>query len=497
MQEPAPAETLEVHEPVGPAWATRWRSLLVWAGLATLAVLSVLAVAHLIIDVRAVLSVGGGVSALVGRLLPVGLVSLGAAAVILLVGWLAARGARRELVAVALGFVLLVGIRVFIGFEFDGASRGEPAVYHQMAESFLTSEPDRLSRPPGYSVLLAGVYAVISDRQLATEVLNLVLAILVGGVVWGLARGRYGERTGALALLAYAIWPAAALMVVVRLPHIAFDLAVAAAAWAALGSPPGWKGSGLTGALLAAAQYLRPTAPILLPAYVVARWWPGAPWKRQVLTAAVTLVAFLLLLVPIMIDNLGRTGSPSISTSDFGGQTLYIGTDVRSGGQFSEAAVNELTELAGPDPLARSRLGTELAIQRILDDPIGIAALAVRKQDTLWGTEHYGVQYAIKQSLKDRPQNPKVTAPLLLSQGFYAFVLVAAFLGAWSRRRERDALIALATLVIWGATATHALLEVRDRHHAFAVVLLLPLAAYAVGRLFDVAERMAARKAGS
>ena len=44
-------------------------------------------------------------------------------------------------------------------------------------------------------------------------------------------------------------------------------------------------------------------------------------------------------------------------------------------------------------------MGTEIALQRIRDDPLGIAALAVRKQDTLWGTEHFGVQYGIRQSL--------------------------------------------------------------------------------------------------
>jgi hypothetical protein len=124
-----------------------------------------------------------------------------------------------------------------------------------------------------------------------------------------------------------------------------------------------------------------------------------------------------------------------------------------------------------------------------LSDPLGVALLGIRKQDTLWGTERYGVQYAIKQSLKDKPQHPRVTTPLLLSQTFYVFVLVAALAAFVARRRERDALIPLATLVIWGASATHVLLEVRDRHHAYAVILLLPLAAYSVVRLVEAVER--------
>jgi hypothetical protein len=481
-------------EPAGRAWASTWRALLVWAGLATLTVLVLLAAWHLIEDIRTVLGIRGGLSAVAGRLLPVAVLALVGAGLIVAVGWLSGQGRQRQLIAVGIGLAVLVVVRVFLSFEFDSGTRGEPAVYGLMAESFLTDEPDRFGRPPGYALLLAGAYAFIADRQLGTEVVNLLLALAVAGVLWALASGRYGSRVGALTVLAYALWPAAALMTVVRIPHIAFDLTVLLAAWAALAIGPGWRGNLLTGGALALAQYVRPTAPILLPAYIVARWWPGATWQRQTLTAVVTAAGFVLLMVPMIVDNYDRTGSPSISTSDYGGNVLYMGTNEASGGEFSQEASEFLIEQAGSDALDRSRLGTELALERIRTDPLGIAALAVRKQDTLWGTERYGAQYAISQNLRDRPQHPRVSTPILLSQGFYVLVLLAALAGAWLRRHADDALIALATLVIWAATATHTLLEVRDRHHAYAVVLLLPLAAVAVARLFDAVERRAARQ---
>jgi hypothetical protein len=111
---------------------------------------------------------------------------------------------------------------------------------------------------------------------------------------------------------------------------------------------------------------------------------------------------------------------------------------VASGGRFSEDANDELVRLAGPDLLARSRLGTEIALQRIRDDPLGIAALAVRKQDTLWGTEHYGVQYGIRQSLADRPQHPDATTPPA-QPGLLHLVPLAATAGVWLVRRRPDA----------------------------------------------------------
>jgi len=195
----------------------------------------------------------------------------------------------------------------------------------------------------------------------------------------------------------------------------------------------------------------------------------------------------------VMGYNLERTGSASISTSDYGGHSLYIGTYEPSGGRFSQEASDFLVAQAGPDVQARSELGMELALQRISDDPVGIAALAVRKQDTLWGTEHYGVQYGIKQSLADSPQHPSATAPLLLSQGFYVLVLVAATGGLWLRRRQPDALIPLVITMIWTVSAIHALLEVRDRYHSYVIPLLLPLAAIAVTSLLSVLGRQRRR----
>ncbi len=471
----------------------RLRAALVWAGIITLVALSVLALFHLLVDLDAVFSIRGGRSAIVARLLPTLLVGSAAVALTIVVAWLAGSGRRRELIAIGIGLVLLVGVRVYLSSQFDGGSHGEPMVYRVIAETFLTSEWDAMSRPVGYPALLAGAYAFIADRQLAAEVVNLLLAVLAGGVVLGLARGLYGPRAGVLALLGYAMWPAGALMTVVSIPQTAFDLTIAAAAWVAIAMPPGWRGHVATGVVVALAQYLRPTAPALLPAFILARMWPGGSWQRLLGAAVVPVIAFLLVLTPVMWQNYERSGSLSITTSGFGGQALYLGTYEPSGGTFDEEAIATLTELAGPEPSARSALGTEIALERIKSDPIGIAALGIRKQDTLWGTEHFGAQYAIKQSLKDRAAHPRVTTPLLLSQAFYVIVLIMATIGMYSRRREPDALIPLVITMIWTIAAIHALLEVRDRHHSYVIPLLLPLAALVLASMAGSIERRLGR----
>jgi hypothetical protein len=225
----------------------------------------------------------------------------------------------------------------------------------------------------------------------------------------------------------------------------------------------------------------------MLPAWILARIWPGTRLPAAIRAAVVVVAAFLLVLLPIVAYNLARTGSISISTSDYSGQVLFIGTYEPSGGMFSDEAIAAFEEL-GPDPVSRSEKGTEVGLQRIREDPVGIAALALRKQDTLWGTEHFGVQYGIRQNLRDRPDHVDATTPMLLSQGFYVLTMAAATAGLFLRRRRPDALLPLAITLIWTVSGIHALLEVRDRHHSYVIPLLLPWAGLALARGWSLLE---------
>lgn len=472
------------------------RGALVWAGIATLAVLALLAAAHFAADITEVLTGPGKRLVVLGRVAwSMGLVVAGAG-LVLGVGWLSGRGQRSQCLALAIGLLALVLVRVILAWQLDGA-HGEPDHYRSMAESLLAGEWDGRGRPPGYAVVLAGAYAVVGDRQLATEGLGLLISVLAGGVVLGMTRGLYGHRAGALALLGYAIWPAGALMSSVSMPHVAFDLMVAMAAWAAVGTPPGRRGDALSGALLGLSQYVRPLAPFLFPSWVLARLWSGMSLRGLLATVAVMVAMALVTLVPVMVYDYDRTGSLSISTSDWGGHTFFIGTYEPSGGMLTDESLAALREAAGPGAtiVEQSAVGQRIAMQRFRDDPLGIAALAIRKQDTLWGTEHYGIQYALRQGLARRTADPAAAVPILVSQAFYVLMLVSATAGLARIRRRPDALVPLAITLIWVMSAMHGLLEVRDRHHAYVIPLLIPWSALAVVGLLEWLEgRLASRR---
>jgi hypothetical protein len=470
-------------------WGQRLRGALLWAGVVTILAIAALAAVHFAADMWAVVDGPGRPLAILRRVGISGILGLAGLALVVLVAWLAGGGRRRELAAIGLGFAALVLIRVFLAWQFD-AARGEPTVYPLMADTVVQLDPDFRGRPPGYAIALAGTYLLFADRQLGAEALNLLMAVLAGGAVPGLARGLYGARPGALALLGYALWPAGALMTSVPMPHIAFDLVTIAAAWAAVGMPPGWRGDALSGAILGLGQYMRPLSPFLLPSWILARVWGGASLRSLLVTIGVTVGAFLLVLLPVMAQSTIQAGWPGISTSDYGGHSFFIGTYEPSGGMYTDEADQELRDLAGPVTLReRSGVGMRVGMERIREDPLRIAALAVRKQDTLWGTEHYGIQYALRQGLAKRPQDADATVPILVSQGFYVVALLTAALGLATLRHRPDALVPLAVTLIWVVAAMHGLLEVRDRHHAYVMPLLLPWSALAISAAWDAVAR--------
>lgn len=466
--------------------AERAHRLLAWAGLLTLAAISLMAALQLAADLREVLSARGGLAAVAERLLPALVLAVAGLAGALACLLAAERGRLGERLAVLAGFGVLVALRVVLAASSDGVRLGEPEWYSLLADGVLAGECCFSDRPMGYPILLAAVELPVGDRRLSVETLNILLAFAAGGAVLGLARATYGARAGMLALLGFAVWPAGALMVPVGIPQGAYDLGVVAAAWVAVATPPGWRGSVATGLLLGLSQFLRPTTPLLLPAFLLARLWPATPWRAALGGAAAPmLAAFLVVVAPAVVHNLQAYGELSVSTSSFSGHTLYVGTDVASGGRYDRDAAAALAAAAGPDVRAQGELASRIALERIRDDPLGIALLGARKQVTLWATERYGVEYGINRRLSGQVANPRAATALLLSQGFYVLVLAGATAWVALRRRRLDSLAAFAILLVWSVAALHALAEVRDRYHSYVIPVLLPLAAAAAGALLD------------
>ena len=453
--------------------------------MAFFTVVAALATVHLARDVIAVATHVTSLASL-REIAVAAAVIVGGAAWLAIVARLASRPGDGARLAIAAAFATLVIVRLAVAFAYDGEMGGEGGVYHNRA----------LSRPR-WAVLRGGAgrptdglpghaRGRLRDRRpdddRGRDPSTCCSRSASGSRSSRSPSGTYGARVGAIAVTCYALWPAGALVITARLPETAYDLAIVVAAYAAVATRQGWRGSALTGVLLGLSQYIRPTSPALIPAFVLARIWPGAPWRRILGGAlAPMLVTFLIVLVPIMAWNLSTRGVPDISTSAYGGKSLHHGTDVRSGGRWSRRAANELKAIAGADTWEHSRVGlAHRDSGGIRDDPVGIGLLALRKQYTLWGSETYGVRYGIRRELAGQPWLPRSVMPSLASGVFYVAITAATALGLYLRRHRPDALSALLIATALSISLIHSLVEVRDRYHSYAMPLLMPIAAVAI-----------------
>jgi hypothetical protein len=419
-----------------------------------------------------------------------GVAAAGAVAAVATVGWVAGRGRRGERIALGAGLLILVALRVAVAVLIDGVTDGEMAQYRSLAEGVLSGSCCFGDRPMGYPVALAAVYAALGVSTFADEMVNTAFAAVAGLALFGLVRAAYGPRAAGVALAAYAVWPAGVLLTVVRLPETGYDAAILLGAVAAVVTRPGIAGSALTGGILGLAQYFRPSTTALLPAFILARAWGHRRAGRSLVTTAVPVLAlFLVVLLPAVEHNLRTHGALSVDTSSYGGWSLYMGTNQRTGGRFSPEDAERLEAAAPGSKWEQSRVGARLGMQRITDDPVGFAALAARKVVTLWGTEDDAVDYALQRRLSRQAAS---TFPGLLVQGFWVVATVAAAFGLWLQRAAPGRLAVLTIGVTLTVTAIHAFLEVRSRYHAYVVPLLLAMAA--VG-LVSLAERWRADRA--
>ncbi len=235
------------------------------------------------------------------------------------------------------------------------------------------------------------------------------------------------------------------------------------------------RGHALVGLLLGISQYYRATSLFLLPAFLLGCLWPGAVRRRQTLVASATLLlAFIAVLLPVVEYNRRAHGELSVSTSAYGGWSLWVGANREHGGRWNLEDWEALFQLTDGTVRDDSKAAGPLGVKRIGEDPAGFALLAVDKFHTMWGSEAYGVNFSMASGSAALPGNTFLT---LVSQIFYAVVTCAATLALIARRQSLNRLALLILTVTLTVALLHVFVEVRDRYHAYLVPLFIALAA--------------------
>ncbi|MGH2427261.1 MAG: glycosyltransferase family 39 protein [Candidatus Limnocylindria bacterium] len=394
------------------------------------------------------------------------------------------RAARR----VSPGAVLAIGLgavavaQAVVAVIVDAPLVADWLAYHEAAIEIAAEGPALGDRPIGYPALLAVAYRLFGAQTWVAEALNVGAGLLAATLLFDLLRRAGGVRVAAVGIGLFAGMPSLALMTPVVSTEPMYGAMILLVAWA-VAVPGVLIGALAAGATLGLSQYVRPSSFVLLPAIAVAVAI-GRERSRLVSTAAV-VVAFLLALSPVIADNLAQRGELSLATSSFGGFGILVGTNQAADGRFNEADAELLRTLPGDTLRERSDAAGRLGVQRITEDPIGFAGLAVRKFAGLWSDDGYAAFYALGWQRASPLPAPILAGANLASQLAWVAVTILAAWGVWRSGPRPPAWLLTTILVAGSVTLLHAVVEVQPRYHAYLAPLWIGVAAMGLVALAD------------
>jgi hypothetical protein len=384
----------------------------------------------------------------------------------------------RQLLWCALGLVALVRGGMVVVMDAPLANDGR--AYQELARWLAGGGCCFADRPTGYPMLLAAAYRLAGDGSWVHEAVNVAAALIGGWLLFDLVRGAIGRVMAAVAVGAYALQPGLALLTPLLLTDTVYATTVIALCWAAVRMGTGriWPAVA-GGVLLAFSQYIRPVGPALLPALALVPLLYLRPMRRAATMIGVMAVAFAVAMLPAAANNLATHGDISVSTSSYGGWSLFMGTNQDTNGRYSDADAAIIDGLPGESLWERSAVAGQLGRERITSDPIGFAGLVVRKFGVMWGTEEFGIVFAFRPD--GQPRGGLAGLDLLAQLAYLALVVAAAagLLAAIRRRGPPDPLLVVAVALLLCEALVHTFLEVKPRYHAHSEVLLLLMAASA------------------
>jgi 4-amino-4-deoxy-L-arabinose transferase-like glycosyltransferase len=385
-------------------------------------------------------------------------------------------GRRRWILPAAI-VLLGAAVRLAVTVAADAPMYGETRIIRDQALSILDGSCCFGHRPAGYPILLAGGFALFGVQPAVIEGLNLGFAAVTTWLVWEIGRAGWNRRVGAMAAGIYALVPSQVLLVLVPLTEPLYTLLLAVAVRLAMAlDRRALVAAAVAGAALAAAQYVRSTAVALLLPVVALPFVMGRRWWPSIGRATLVVAVFLVLMTPVIVYNVATNDAVSVSTSSYGGWSLYVGANQEHLGRWNAEDAARLANFPGDTWWARSEYAGRVAIERMREDPVGYLRLMGIKLVLLWQDEHYAAAYAFTTGPPDRV----VHVGWLTSALAWVALTVLAVIGVAGDRREPRPATLLIGMIVALVTITHLFLEVHGRYHSALVPLLGVLAAAGV-----------------
>jgi 4-amino-4-deoxy-L-arabinose transferase-like glycosyltransferase len=327
--------------------------------------------------------------------------------------------------------------------------------------------------PVGYSGLLAGLYRLFGSGLLVAPVANAMLGTLLVVVIHRLARYYLSENRARIAAGVAALHPGLIAYSVVVMSELLAALLITSALWLAVRWQGRWWGVVLAGVTVGLATLVRPPAVLVAPLLVLLL--PGSI-KGRLLRAGAAAALAVLVVTPWTLRNCKvMDGCAFVSTN--GGWNLAIGALTETGRFHTLRASDGCRVVTGQVQQDRCwrRIGREL-IQR---DPVRWLAKIPKKLGQTYNHESFAIEYLREADPRAWPEPRRVAGRELLSL-FHRLLLTVAALGAvglaWYRRNRRvpwaaqtSVFVVVCALAIRGFTD--------DLHPFFWLAVLTPLVA--------------------
>ncbi len=419
-------------------------------------------------------------------------------------GPLVARYGRRTLVIFAVILAVGLALRMERVVNPNAVPGDDALAYNALATSLYEhgtyGEPD-FNNPtdwsPGAPLLYAGLFVVTGGpRDGSIRLLEALIGVLGIVAVFLLTFRIAGRAEALLAAGAVAIYPpfihstGAALS---EPPAILYlPLAILALLWAMeRRSTWAWIPAGLLLGLTALTRPEYLTVAVLIAVAVAIALWRRDGFRQAITPAVVLCLAIAVPIVPWAIRNtLELDRVVPISTGS--GKALYVGTYLPADGDYQRVKADLLRRFTGrelapdsealnavnPTPLfdrvaarypdlprdtALGKIGKQQLNDYISDDPIGYAAMTVRKGWRIWSS-------GVGDALESGPG--RVIQILLVVLGLIGLVVLA------TRRRFFEAIIF--AIPILSITAVGMVTLASNRRSEILMTLILPLAAVAL-----------------
>lgn len=253
--------------------------------------------------------------------------------------------------------------------------------------------------PPGYSLLVAGIYSVSGRSPLAARLANALLGALSCVVLYRLGRNLFSHPVGLLAAWLLALYPGQAYMAWHVMPEVAYGLLllIAVLLAAQVVRTPTMAGGLLLGLTLGAFHLLKSN---LFPfPFVLLLWLACAVGvslrKRLVITAAAAAGFGLLASVTPLLNARAPSGRAALLPAN-AGNTFWTANNPLADGYFIHAEFHPLGQafierhglkerLQNADVFEQSRIYRKLALLWIRENPGRFALLCLKKLNNAFG----------------------------------------------------------------------------------------------------------------